>query len=397
MNWLDELVEQHKEFESPIAFWRWAGLATIAATMRDKVWLDKYLYKLYPNIYVMLHADSGLKKGPPVSMAKQLVNLVGNTRVITGRSSIQGILKEMGTAYTTPGGQVIKDAIAFICSSELTSSIVEDKVATDILTDLYDRAYNQGAWKSLLKMESFSLNNPNINILSATNEAHSEQFFQKKDMQGGYFARTFIIYENKRNKVNSLMFKPEKAPDYPELAKYLKELTKLEGGFEIAHEDRVFFNDWYIEFKKKVDSHDEKDATGTLNRFDDSVMKVAMLLSLAEKPELVISRHAMETAISYCEQLVGNVRKTTLGSGKSQWAQQKANVINELLTRPNHAITRQVLNKKYWMHASAVEWDDIMVSLEAAGVVEIQRMGNQILYVMPEKAVHEWSQHLKGK
>src|SRR5262245_28680614 len=97
MSWLNNLLDQHKEYESPRNFWLWSSLAAISAVVKDNIYLDKFLYKLYPNIYVMLHADSGLRKGPPVSMARQLVKEVNNTRIIVGRSSIQGILKDMGT------------------------------------------------------------------------------------------------------------------------------------------------------------------------------------------------------------------------------------------------------------------------------------------------------------
>src|SRR5215510_6063686 len=159
MNWLREIQDQHKELESPQSFWYWSALSAISAVVKDQVWLGRQLYKLYPNIYVMLHADSGLKKGPPVSMAKQLVSMVNNTRIISGRSSIQGILKDLATAHTSPDPKVkpVMKSVAFICSSELTSSLVGDKVATDILTDLYDRQYNEGHWRSLLKAETFSL------------------------------------------------------------------------------------------------------------------------------------------------------------------------------------------------------------------------------------------------
>src|SRR5688572_29014359 len=124
----------------------------------------------------MLHAESGLKKGPPVSMAGRLVSTINNTKVIQGRSSIQGILEELGTAQTVPGGKITSQSTAFICSSELSSSIVDDPVAAKILTDLYDRQYRFGDWASLLKMENFKLNNPTITMLTATNEAMSEDF-----------------------------------------------------------------------------------------------------------------------------------------------------------------------------------------------------------------------------
>jgi len=122
MSWLDTIVKQHSELESPLNFWRWAGIAAISAVVKDNVYLNRQIHKLYPNIYVMLHADSGLKKGPPISMAKQLVSKVNNTRIISGRSSIQGILKEMGTGHTDKEtGRVISTSTAFICSNELTS------------------------------------------------------------------------------------------------------------------------------------------------------------------------------------------------------------------------------------------------------------------------------------
>src|SRR5882672_2843160 len=156
-SWLDEIVLSHKELESPASFWKWSALAAVSAILKDNVWFNKQIYNLYPNIYVMLHADSGLKKGPPISMANKLVTKVGGVKIIKGRSSIQAILKDMGTAHTEPGGKIISNHAVFISSSELTSSIVADPIATTILTDMYDRHYNEGEWRSLLKMETFTL------------------------------------------------------------------------------------------------------------------------------------------------------------------------------------------------------------------------------------------------
>ena len=231
MNWLQEIVDQHKELESPQSFWYWSAIAAISAVVKDQVWINRQIYKLYPNIYVMLHAESGLKKGPPISMARQLVKPVNNTRIISGRSSIQGILKDLGTFQTSPGGKIPMKSVAFICSSELSSSIVEDKVATKILTDLYDRQYNVGEWRSLLKMETFELKDPTITMLTATNEAMSEDFFTRSAIQVGYFARTFIVYEKSGTIANSLVFPLRNPPNYSTSADYLKELSKLTGEF----------------------------------------------------------------------------------------------------------------------------------------------------------------------
>lgn len=422
MNWLDKVVKQHAELESPLSFWRWSAIAAISAVVKDNVYLNKQIYKLYPNIYVMLHADSGLKKGPPISMAKQLVSKVANTRVISGRSSIQGILKEMGTAVTEKGtGKIISTSTAFICSNELTSSIVGDKVAADILTDLYDRSYNIGQWRSLLKMENFELKNPTISMLVATNEAHSNEFFGNKDVQGGYFARTFIIHESKRNKANSLLVPLIDPPNYNEYAEYLKKLGNLKGGFQdlaqleesdihtikrnIDGRDVYFsragalYEDWYHDFLASVDAQEEKDETGTLNRFGDSVLKVAMILSLAESTDMIISEKTMEEAITICERLVGNIRRATMGrKGLSAAANLKGKIITELLHRPNHTISQQMLMKKLWMdYASSQEFADIMNSFDSAGVIKAKSIGNQIVYEMDPKHAEELKKFLEGK
>lgn len=420
-NWLDKIANQHVELESPKSFWYWAAIAAISAVVKDQIWLDRQIYNLYPNVYIMLHAESGLKKGPPVSMARQLVKPVNNTRIISGRSSIQGILKELGTAYTQPGGKIQTKSVAFICSSELSSSIVDDKVATKILTDLYDRQYNIGDWKSLLKMETFDLKDPTITMLTATNEAMSEDFFTRSAIQGGYFARTFIIYEKSSPVNNSLIFPLTNQPNYTDSANYLKEIAKLSGPFEkLASLEKegqykykkvkfgrdIYFNEvgmiydnWYERFKNQIILAENKDETGTMNRFGDSVLKVAMLLALAEKPELVLSAESMILAIGECEKLLGNVRKTTLGKhGISSAAVLKTMIMTELLSRDDHRISRQMLMKKMWAnYENASEFDDMMLSFDQSGMIKTTNIGNEIVYVMPMGEAKDLIRYMTGK
>lgn len=396
-NWIDEVLSQHKELESPTTFWYWSGLCAISAVLRDNVWLDQQLYKVYPNIYVMLHARSGLKKGPPVSMAKQIVKLVNNTNIINGRSSIQGIMKKLGTAYTLPGGIVVNKAVAFICSSELSASLVEDKAALSILTDLYDRIYHE-EYESLLKGETFKLKEPTITMLTATNAAHSDEFFGKQDIQGGYFARTFIIYADIENTINSLVTPLVNPPNYPELAKYIKELAKLKGQFVNLYKTPAgdYYHTWYNEFARL--RRDIEDNTGTLNRFGDSVLKVAMLLSLAREPKLEIGLEAMQEAVIQCEKLIGHTRKVTMGkSGKSNYANQKVMILEKLLTREPHMITRAQLMMDMHYHLNANELDEIMRTFDESGVIKLESRGNTIIYSMPESQVAKLQEWLKGR
>jgi hypothetical protein len=274
-------------------------------------------------------------------------------------------------------------------------------------------------------METFTLKDPTITMLTATNEAMSDDFFTKSAIQGGYFARTFIIYEKESTTTNSLIYPLEEQINYTTISDYLKELAKLNGPFQaLASLDKseeyryrkikrgksgnreiwfnnvgMIFDDWYENFKEIVKVSEFKDDTGTLNRFDTSVMKIAMLLSLAEEPKLVITEGAIRTAILECEKLLGNVRKTTLGKqGLSHSALLKTMIIMELLNREDHRVSRAMLMKKMWQHyENATEFDDMMQGFEASGLIKTESIGNQIIYRMPEEQAKEMKEFMAGK
>jgi hypothetical protein len=340
-----------------------------------------------------------MKKGPPINMARMLVEKVNNTRIINGRSSIQGILKKLGTAETRKGGIVIDTSCGFINSSELASSLVEDKAALTILTDLFDRQYRAGSWESLLKMESFLLKDPIVSILGGINEAHAHQLFSAKDVQGGFFARSFFIHETEAQTVNSLMFAPKIVPNYDELGKYLITISTLKGEMTLDHDDRLFFKSWYEDFKQDIKTQRIVDPTGALNRYDDSIWKAAMLITLARSGQLHIRREFLDEAMTVCARLIGNVRRVTMGNDGTEngLTIQKKIAIMELIERSNHTISRQQLHKKFFMHAGLNEWNEIMAQLEIAGILSIETHGNVIIYKMNEEQIKGWQDHFAGR
>src|SRR6266850_3100195 len=396
--WLEEFLYETEELESPTSFWKYSALAGISAIVKDNVYLvlgDNT--KFYPNIYVMLYAKSGLRKGKPISLVKQLVNEVNNTRMISGRSSIQAILQEMSTAYTLPGGKVVNKSDAFLVASELSSSLVDDKALFDLLTDLYDRQFNEVEWQSRLKIGKFTLKDPTMVALFGTNDAHFKSFLQEKDIQGGFIGRTFIIEESKKRLTNSLIKKLKHPPDNSKLKPHLVELSKLRGKFKDLDETEAgeIYDKWYVESDLIINRLEDK--TGTTNRVGDAVYKLSMLLSLSESTDLVIKPRHVSEAITLTEKLVGNVRKATIIQGSKQvHAEQKLLIIEELLARENHAITRDQIMVKYWMHFQPDELNNAIQALSEGGHVVSETIGNKTLYKMPETKVEEWMKIIGG-
>lgn len=379
MSWINELVNSTIEAESPERFQYWSALAALSAVAKKNLHLDRYYYKLYPNIYVFLVGRSGLRKGNPVTFCKKLVQEANATRVISGRNSIQAVIKELGKAHSVEGGGVMKEAIGFMVSGELASFLVKDPEALTILTDLYDTHANEPEWKNTLKAAGIDvLKNPCLTLLGATNEDHFKAAVPTTAIGGGFIARTLIVFEQERRVINDLMDPPKVTPNLKDLACYLREVSKASGQFKIAIEAKASYRLWYHAISKSKHT----DTTGTLERIGDTVLKVAMLLSLADGLSLVIEQHHMEEAIFQCEDCLAGMKRVTMGAGKSDDAEGTALILQYLLKMDGYKATRKQILNKYWGDLDYITLDRIAETLLRAGAINVTNAGKEVIYQM---------------
>lgn len=373
MSWIEKLLEETRELESPEKYFYWCGMAAISAVVKKNIWWNKYAYKLYPNIYVFLTGDSGLRKGLPITLARKLVTSTSSTKVIAGRISIQALVKELGKVHTLSTGGIIKDAQGFFCTGELAASLVQDPNCLTILTDIYDCQFNDD-WKNILKNSPIDkLISPCLTMLAASNEVNLEDVVPKKSAHGGFVARTFFVHDDNKKCVNSLMYPPSKVPDEKGLSEYLKELSKLKGEFAITDGARKHHDKWYADLNAKG----IKDPTGTLQRIHDGILKVAMCESLSEDINMVVKEEHLERAEMRCLQCIIGMRQVIMGSGKSEYAEQTALILKDLLKRPHYSCTRQKLLSKYWGDFDAIVLDRIVQTLLESKAIEVHCIPGQ--------------------
>ncbi len=392
MSWLQDFLETVKESESPESFFYWSGLATLSAVVKNNVYLDRFHYQLYPNIYVMLIGKSGLRKGIPVNYAKQLVAEANNTRVISGRNSIEGMIMELSKGYTLPDGSVMRDAIGFMCASEFASFLLKNPEALTILTDLYDCHYNK-EWKNTLKSSGVeSLRNVCLTMLGASNEVHFKDAVPLNAIGGGFIARTMVVVEDEKRGINDLFDPPETFFDVKKLSPYLKELVKLRGQFKINDEAKKVGRKWYMELNvKKIQDH-----TGTIERLQDHTLKVAMLLSLSRNTDLIICKCDMEEAIESCQMCYLGTKRIAKGSGKAVTSAQTALLLDELVLRPNQEISRLKFLQKYWGELNYLDLDLVVETLVQAGAIKVLKQGKEVIYKMNKKVYESYVQFKGG-
>lgn len=386
MTWLEKVLSSTEELESPQVFFFWSALSAISAIVKDHVYLRRGgAFKTFPNIYTLLVARSGARKGVPIALAKNLVRKSGVARVIAEQNSIQGILKSLAEPYITEERKTIGDCAGFFCASEFSASLINDPQALTILTDLYDRHFNEKYTKNL-KSERFDLKQPTLTLLGGTNKAHFDDFIGEKDQVGGFIGRTFLITSEGRGKLNPLVDELENPPDSIELSRYLVELSDVKGEFVWGEGCKERFKSWYMDFY----GEEIVDDTGTTLRIGDAILKVGMLLSLSRDKELTLELEDVDSAIKVCEPLVSSANRTVSPPGKSSSAHQLIKFMEILVTKPGLTIKRSELLRRYWSYFSADELDEIMRTAEANKSVEIQVEGTDIRYTGTSKLRETW-------
>lgn len=353
-SFIHDIVADHQDVETPSSWIYWASVFCISSVAANSYTLRSLKGKVtyYPNIYVMLLGESGLGKGYPVNLAKRFIQETNCTRVIAGRSSIQAIIKEGSTAKSRPNGlPPIADSRMAIINGELSSAMIGDPQALEILTDLFDRNYHDKPWVNLLKGDGAEiLKEPYVTCLFGSSPAHFYNSIPQHNIEGGYIARNLMIYEEQRARDLDLLDSEEEAilEDWftgTAIPKYLPHLQKIathKARLIPSEESRLYFNSWRREWREN--QKDFNDKTGFINRVPDHVMKTAMCLCLARYDNTgVIIKEDFIEAIEKITGLVYASKKATEGSGLDPLAQIIKKIIDFLIAAPKNEMMRQEL------------------------------------------------------
>jgi len=405
MNWINDIVQVHSETEAPSRFYYWAAVTAMSAVIKKNIWMERHIYRLYPNIYTFIIAKSGMKKGVPIRVCRQLVEKSGEARVITGRTSVPKMLQELGklrspepkpsintaSATINVNGTGSKKAQALIISGELASFLVKDTDGLHILTDLYNTHEHEEKWENALKGTGIDvLVEPCLSIIGATNDDHFAETIPQSDVKGGFIARTFIVYSDDKPTPNSLVSPPKKLVNLDQFVPFLQDLAKLRGEFHWTKETGEWYDDWYNDFMPSAP--DEK--TGVYNRIGDSIIKLAILLSLARNGlQLEMDLDALQEAKAEAMNCALGTKRMSMGGGSSVVAQTKL-VISSLLSHPDHRLSRSQILRKYWGDIDPMSLDIVIETLLQAGMISLTRGQDQFI-TMKDDVVRDYLDYVR--
>lgn len=365
-NFVDYFVKYTAAAESPTDFFKWAALSGLSAIARDNVYLETDVVTVHPNIYVLLFAKSGVcKKSVPLKKILPIIKAVKNTTIIEGRTSLQWAISRLGKGTVGHNGEVITGASGLLYSEELSSLIVKDDNTIDYLTDLYDyhTEWNSGTHaRGEEKLERVCLS-----ILGATNEKLFRQVFTAEAIYGGLLGRTLIVQGSQARLKNSLMHKIESEYSDKPLIEHLFRVSRLAGPMTMAKNAAEYFHDWYMaqDFQK----HDSE--TGLESRLTVHMLKVALLLSLAEERlDKIITLPQLQRAMEMVLSLVPNYRMLSTNIVNSEEQKQTVLIMQAVLKRGGQWISQAEIVRQHWFELDLKNISEIVEKLILGGMIE---------------------------
>lgn len=285
--------------EAPESLIIWSGLFALSSVAKRKISWPKSLmgsYEILPHLYVIFVGPPGVvRKSTTSAYAEELLNEIDHINIASTASSTSKLIETMSETL---------DGSLVIISSEFGSFVsVSQEEMYDLLTDIYD---GKAKYEYATRMHGVELvANPCVNLLGATTPSWVSEQMPAYVIGGGFASRTLFIYEDsvrQRTLYYSLDW-----PDFERLKERLvndlRHIAGLTGQFKHdSEETREWVERWYQESADE-DIHEKLE--GYRNRRHVHLHKVAGLLSMAERDDLVVTRTHFEAAL----RILGGIEK----------------------------------------------------------------------------------------
>ena len=388
MDFISRYLDYTKNYESPTSFWKWSAYATLAGILRDSCYIRQQNLIVYPNIYILFLAQSGVdRKGLPTTICEHLVKEINNTKVISGRTSIQALVADLANSYTDKNGKLITGGSALFIAPELSAGLVGDSAAVGILTDIYDA---RGSYTNSLKgAGKFEIKNVCVSMLGASNidMLKGEGLFDSKGIFGGLLARTFLIKPDEFRSGSSLFNTnlEEVEKGMKELMHLLREIQLVHGPILVDGDAQKEYDAWYMPFRDSQKGRTDK--SGVNGRIHTSILKLSIIICINRTRERIIRKSHIEEAIDEAMVLLPNYQEFIMGAGRSSTADIGTIILQAIYAGKEHRLSRKNLLQKHWNDFDAETLDKIITTLTQGGLVMQDMDGNECVYRMTEKCI----------
>lgn len=395
-NWIKSYLKLTEQLESPEPFHLYSGLFALSAALGRKAVLDKGAYKLYPNIFVILVAGSALcRKTTAIEFAIRVLKMADPSIPIVA----QKITQEMLLSSLAKQFKEVGRSEAIIVAEELGVFLGAD-IRNVPLVQVLTKLYNCSDYidYSTITRGNETCQNAYCCMLGGTTPEWLHAAFPKQSAEGGFTGRCMFVYaESPRDRCAFPRVDQELVV---KLAADLRQIQGLEGEFRIDEDGVAWYKNWYEhDFQPKL-----SDATmdGYYGRKHDTLLKVAMLISVSQRSDLILNSLDLSEALEWLDVLEKHYDTAMRAMHTTEIGQNLQQVLRTIHGYGWTGIPHSKLLQRLSYKMSAAEIKEHLDMLRSSGAITATQIGNtgvgvQIWYKAVEQPLKESESEELGK
>ncbi len=295
-SWIESFVDNTIGLESPAIFRKWAGIATLAAAVEQKVFLQTASI-LHPNIYCFLVGHPGVGKTKTVRAVRKYYLETHEPHVaptsMTGSAMVDTLKASKRTIIRIPEGPLEYNSM-YITADELGAFMHKyDDEAIAILSAFYDPdEYGQRRRGNDLKIQ---IKSPQINLICGTTPSNLLKYLPESAWEQGFTSRVLMIFSDERTIGDDFADHDSSLSD--DLIHDLRHIGSLMGKFEVTAEYRNCINLWREQGEPPVPTHPKLIHYATRRRVH--LYKLSMVSAIDRSDTLLLTRADFNRALGW--------------------------------------------------------------------------------------------------
>jgi hypothetical protein len=353
--------------------------------MRRNVFINRGAYHVWPNQYVFLIAKSGgCKKSGAMELGMDLIDTIKEIHTVGGKMTTEGLMDTMNRATIDPNGVVKPDGSILIQADELAYLFGKSAYVGDLITFLTAAYTGKSKLDFLTRNKGLcQVRNPCPSILAGSTPEQLGEIFPTMTLASGFMARVLLVYGERGIRVP----KPEVDRSMEDaLIHDLGCIAKLHGEVQLTQEADDMFDKWYMSLDDKVPP---KDLESFYERKHDHVLKTALVMSVAESDNMIITIEHLASALAAIDNIEHHLPAAIAHIGSTQQANAVDFAENMIRSVYPESMGHSVLLRRMYKRLTygKTEMDELISMLEGQGKIKItaDRSGVRYTAILDKK------------
>lgn len=375
-NWIDAYLSYTRNTEAPRQFHFWTAIATIAAVLERKVWIDMGAFQWVPNFFILLVGPAGIvTKSTTMRFGQNLVRKAQKGHI--GPSSVTwqallDVLKENSHEFLI-GADGWRQSPVALWVSELGSFFdPQNREMVDLLVDLWDGA--QGSFDRQTRADGKKdIVNAWVSMIACTTPTWLRDNFTAGLIGGGFASRMVFVYGDEKARLIAYPGLMEGGLDNELAESLVSDLRHfhevLRGPMVLTSEAVAWGTEWYHKHhEQKSDTLASNRREGYNARKQTHMHKIAMVLSVSERDDRVITAEHLQRAQELLLQVEATMDKVLATVGNGAGGKDATDLLGHIGSK--REMLKSELFDHMWQTMDSIHFDRALNDLVRAGKLQ---------------------------